>query len=122
MTALHEAYKSNEKWRGRNCLVVHSGKKEELNVVLMDLMCCNVSFILVHSDQLHLTIPTSHEVLTDVYNTSKKTSFMDWSPFWENNRSSASEEIPCILWNQKVQYRIHNSPPSISFLSPKNLV
>ena len=122
MTALHEAYKSNEKWRGRTCLLALSEKKEELNLVLMDLMCCNVSFILVHSDQLHLTIPTSHEVLTDVYNTSKKTSFMDWSPFWENKRSTAGKEIPCILWNQKVQYRNQNSPPCISILSPKNLV
>jgi len=65
---------------------------------------------------------TSHEVLTDVYNTSKKTSSMDWSPSWENNRPSASKEIPCILGNQKVQCRFHNSPPRISFLSTKNLV
>jgi hypothetical protein len=36
---------------------------------------------------------------------------MEQSPFREANSFSASQDIPRILWNTKVHYRIHNSPP-----------
>jgi len=35
---------------------------------------------------------------------------MKQSPSWEANQFSASQEIPCILWNPKIHYSIHKSP------------
>ena len=47
---------------------------------------------------------------------------MKHSPFWKADSSSAGQEIPCILQNQKVHRYIHNGTPLFLILSHINPV
>ena len=47
---------------------------------------------------------------------------MQQSPSWEANWFSASQDIPHILWNPKVHYRVHKCPPPVLILSQLNPV
>jgi hypothetical protein len=49
------------------------------------------------------------------------TNSMEQSPSWEASRSSASQEIPRVLWNPKVHYRTHKSPHEISVINTNTL-
>jgi hypothetical protein len=47
---------------------------------------------------------------------------MEQSTSWEANLFSASQEIPLILWNTKVQSRIQKCPPPFPILSQIDIV
>jgi hypothetical protein len=41
------------------------------------------------------------------------TNYVEQSPSWEAYRFSASQKMPCFLWNPRVRYHIHKCPPPV---------
>ena len=60
----------------------------------------------------HFLRPTVHINITYLFVYS-----MEQSLSFEANRFSGSQEIPRILWNPKVHYRIHKCPPVVPILT-----
>ena len=56
------------------------------------------------------------------FNTYLLTYSIQHSPSWEANLLSASQEIPRVLWNPKVHYRIHKRPQTVPIMSQINPV
>jgi len=70
---------------------------------------------------LYILIPLHYpESSINFFLTTLTNELREQSISWEVNGHSASQEIPRILWNSKVHYRVHKNPPLAPILSHMN--
>jgi hypothetical protein len=71
-------------------------------------------------EQAYEVVVTKSKTTVKDTNCDTLTNYMEHSPSWEANSSSASQKIPRILWNPEVHYHVHKSPPLVPTQSHSN--
>ena len=111
LKAKHESRQKNKKWCDQ-CSKLESFFSYRYTFKLLKFFVLNI-YLNIRLGMKCLVL-TFLDVIKPLFTL---THSMEQGPSWEANRFSASQEIPRILWNPNLDYRIH-TVPILSQLGP----
>jgi hypothetical protein len=100
-----------------DCVKEDSVRKKLLWELCSVLLFTNLSFSYIAYYNSHIDVLGSSRIISNCY---LLTYLLTELRSWGAVNCAAPQELPSILWNPKVQYRIHKSPPLVPILSHIN--
>jgi hypothetical protein len=91
--------------------LTHYNKTNLILPILFAITASNKCTLLVRTTEGQRQLSRCSSGFKDIH------SLMELNSSWEAANSAATQERPSILWNPKVHYRLHKSPPLIPILS-----